>query len=94
MSVSVSDRFYCHNSDSSSHINVQGFYMFKSEGEIQELLEQAGFSATSAGDVGEGGGDGGGRCVVRREGRRCAIVKAVKLPLLTDGNEALSALGF
>jgi len=70
---------------------VQGFYMFKSESEIQQLLEQAGFAvAPTDVVVGGGGGEvvsGGGRCVVRREGRRCAIVKAVKLPL----NDAMSA---
>ena len=72
---------------------VQGFYMFKSESEIQQLLEQAGFAVAPTDVVvgaGGGGGEvvsGGGRCVVRREGRRCAIVKAVKLPL----NDAMSA---
>lgn len=54
--------------------------MFKSEQEIQTLLEQAGFAGE------------GGKCVVRREGRRCAIVKAVKFPI--DSAYNLTALGF
>jgi len=48
----------------------QGFYMFKSEDEIRELMLNAGF-----------GGENGGMCSVRREGQRCAIIKAIKFPI-------------
>eukprot|EP00596_Hydrurales_sp_CCMP1899_P004344 CAMPEP_0119051336 /NCGR_PEP_ID=MMETSP1177-20130426/72987_1 /TAXON_ID=2985 /ORGANISM="Ochromonas sp, Strain CCMP1899" /LENGTH=236 /DNA_ID=CAMNT_0007030505 /DNA_START=452 /DNA_END=1162 /DNA_ORIENTATION=+ len=46
-----------------------GFYLFKDEEEITDLTTKAGFA-------GEGGAS-----VVRREGRACAIIKAVKSPV-------------
>ena len=47
--------------------NQQGFYLFADEQEIYELVTKAGFSEET-----------GSQCVVRKEGNRCAIVKAVK----------------
>lgn len=62
------------SSSVSNQRDRQGFYMFKGEEEIQALLEEAGFKGE--GGVGK----------VRREGSRCAVVKAIKYPLAEPFN--------
>jgi hypothetical protein len=56
-----------------------GFFFFESAEEIGEFASKGGFSGT------------GGATVVRREGRACAIIKAMKspLPASKEGNELL-----
>ena len=44
-----------------------GFYYFESENEVKDFLMKAGFDNSASGSV-----------VVRKEGRGCVIVKAVK----------------
>jgi SAM-dependent methyltransferase len=46
-----------------------GFYLFEDLDEIDGFVSKAGFSGS------------GGACVVRKEGRGCAIIKAMKAPL-------------
>ena len=56
-----------------------GFFFFESAEEIGEFASKGGFSGT------------GGSTVVRREGRACAIIKAMKspLPASKEDNELL-----
>lgn len=56
-----------------------GFRLFKDEAEIEDLVKDAGFIM----DIDDDNNSKGGITVVRKEGRSCAIVKAIKAPLNT-----------
>jgi SAM-dependent methyltransferase len=63
----------------SRRMGSTGFYLFESKEEIEDFVSKAGFSGS------------GGACVVRKEGRGCAIIKAMKAPLPTPDDEGLLA---
>ena len=64
-----------------------GFRLFKDEEEIERLLRDAGFNNNDDNDDNDNSsskGNQGGLVIVRKEGRSCAIVKAMKAPFPSD----------